>query len=400
MILGFCFILFVFMGFAILRPIRDTLGLHSGQEALRWLFGATFMASIALFVLCSYVASRVSRRRFVDMIFLFFMLCLGVFYALFSVISRDSIAFSPLAWGFYVWVSVCNVASLSTAWSVIVDVFDRRAAARSFGIISAGASLGSIAGVGLVGLLSVRISVESFCLVAIMLLFSALVCKGALLRHAPASKRFYSPIAGGLFGVLKVLITSRQWLLFLLFILLLTGISTFLYMEQARLVSLHFHTQEARIRAFALLDSSVQIASLVCQIFVSGVVLSRVPARIVLLSFGVILAGGFACLVLTHPAFAPFAAVMCLRRVGEYALIKPLRELLFVPLNAEAKYRIKNFFDTIIYRAGDALSAQCEGWLSGFGIELALGVGALMAFIWGVVGYGLGRGELGNHNKT
>lgn len=82
-IFGFCFILFVFMGFAILRPIRDTLGLHSGQEALRWLFGATFMASIALFVLCSYVASCVSRRRFVDMIFLFFMLCLGVFLCAF-----------------------------------------------------------------------------------------------------------------------------------------------------------------------------------------------------------------------------------------------------------------------------------------------------------------------------
>lgn len=54
---------------------------------------------------------------------------------------------------------------------------------------------------------------------------------------------------------------------------------------------------------------------------------------------------------------------MSLRRVGEYALVKPGREMLFVPLDSDSKYKVKNFFDTVVYRGGDAISSQLEGAL-------------------------------------
>ncbi len=77
---------------------------------------------------------------------------------------------------------------------------------------------------------------------------------------------------------------------------------------------------------------------------------------------------------------------MSMRRIGEYSLVKPGREMLFVPLDADSKYKVKNFLDTVVYRGGDALSAQVEGLLASVGIMCVLLIGALLSFIWGICG--------------
>jgi AAA family ATP:ADP antiporter len=93
------------------------------------------------------------------------------------------------------------------------------------------------------------------------------------------------------------------------------------------------------------------------------------------------------------PVFAAFAVVMVARRAGEYALVRPGREMLFTVLPAEDKYKAKNFIDTVVYRGGDALS----GWVKrGLDVlaehpQLAMLIGALIAVAWGLTGGWLGR---------
>ncbi|EAJ1230112.1 hypothetical protein IO421_001180 [Campylobacter fetus] len=48
-----------------------------------------------------------------------------------------------------------------------------------------------------------------------------------------------------------------------------------------------------------------------------------------------------------YPVFGFLVLVMSIRLVGEYALVKPGREMLFVPLNSESKYKVKNFLDSV-----------------------------------------------------
>ena len=88
----------------------------------------------------------------------------------------------------------------------------------------------------------------------------------------------------------------------------------------------------------------------------------------------------------------PFVIVMSLRRVGEYALVKPGREMLFVPLDSDSKYKVKNFFDTVVYRGGDAISSQLEGALIKFGVGVSLLVGTGLSFIWEALGLYLAKG--------
>ncbi|MNN43588.1 hypothetical protein D3C81_1578330 [compost metagenome] len=106
---------------------------------------------------------------------------------------------------------------------------------------------------------------------------------------------------------------------------------------------------------------------------------------------------GFLALALL-PQFAVLAAVMVLRRVGEYAFVRPGREMLFVPLGAQQKYRAKNFIDTVVYRGGDAVSAWLKALLDAIGLGAALValVGAGVALAWSAVGWRLGR----HHEQT
>jgi AAA family ATP:ADP antiporter len=66
--------------------------------------------------------------------------------------------------------------------------------------------------------------------------------------------------------------------------------------------------------------------------------------------------------------------------------------MLFAPLDAESKYKAKNFIDTVVYRGGDALSGWAKSLLDslGHGAWLVALVGAICAAVWGAVGWFLG----------
>ncbi|MNJ69356.1 hypothetical protein D3C77_656970 [compost metagenome] len=110
--------------------------------------------------------------------------------------------------------------------------------------------------------------------------------------------------------------------------------------------------------------------------------LAAVPALVCLGFLGLALA----------PVFAVLAGLMIVRRIGEYAFIRPGREMLFAPLDAESKYKAKNVIDTVVYRGGDVLSAWVKSGLDtlGQGTVLIALVGAGCAALWGVLGWYLG----------
>jgi len=62
-------------------------------------------------------------------------------------------------------------------------------------------------------------------------------------------------------------------------------------------------------------------------------------------------------------------------------------------LDAESKYKAKNFIDAVVYRAGDALSGWAKSLLDllGQGAGPAAMIGACCALLWGYLGWHLGR---------
>ncbi len=392
------FIFLLFASYAILRPLRDALALEGRISDIKWLFLASFVVIFFASFISIWLASYLKRKNYLNIIYLFFSLNLIIIYIAMRLIDSHSEAFVSLARIFYVWVSVFNLFIISSAWSLLTDIFEIDSSKRLFGIITAGASLGAIAGASMVKIFSNM--GENLILLSITFLLLALGVKWILMHLAyqlstnkvEFKARFSksigtkNPLSG-----FALIIRSRFLLAFLVFILLLTSVSTFLYMEQARIVKETFLSREARIAAFGYIDLVVQTASFLIQIFLTARIAKIFGLKWLLGMLGFVIGLGFIGLVFTHPLFLPFVVVMCLRRIGEYAFIKPGREMLFVPLDSDSKYKVKNFFDTVVYRGGDALSVQLEALLARVSILAPLLVGALLSFIWGIFGIYLAK---------
>lgn len=407
--LSFGFIFVLFSSYALLRPMRDALGLEGGKDELKWLFLATFISCIIASLVLMWLSTRVKRRFYADFVFVFFALNLIGFYVAMNAFAEKSVEFVWLARVFYVWVSIFNLFAFSSAWSLIADIFSKEASQRLFGIIAAGASLGSIAGASSVKFLVAYIGASNLVFASVLLLLLGVLLKNLMIKELgkfeskESLARFDKTIgAKNPFVGFALIVKSPYLLALCAFILLLTSVSTFLYMEQARIIREFFPTREARIAAFANIDLIVQVSALVIQIFLTAKIAKFFKLTALLSLLGFVICVGFVVLAFTHPAFMPLAVVMSIRRIGEYALVKPGREMLFVPLSSDEKYKVKSFADTVVYRGGDALSAQLESALASISFRGAgasqnptlpyvLLVGALISLVWGLLGIFLGK---------
>jgi AAA family ATP:ADP antiporter len=177
------------------------------------------------------------------------------------------------------------------------------------------------------------------------------------------------------------------------FVLLLASVTTFLYFEQARLVEQTFPQRVDQTKVFSIIDVIVQSLAILTQLLITGRVAQRLGIVVLLTAVPLIIAGGFLWLAFM-PTFAVLAIVMVVRRAGEYALVRPGREMLFTVVAPEAKYKAKNFLDTVVYRGGDALSAWLKAlvdMLSTMPAIAAVG-GAAIALLWAYTGRALARG--------
>ncbi|ASL25126.1 NTP/NDP exchange transporter [Azotobacter chroococcum] len=394
---GFALFFCLFAGYFMLRPIRESMGVMGGVENLQWLFSATFVVMLAAVPLFAWLNSRVPRAHFIDWVYGFFSLNLLLFAALF-VGAEENVW---LARTFYVWLSVYNLFVVSVAWSLMADVFDGPQARRLFAFIAAGASVGGLTGPALSTLLVAALGQAGLLALSAGLLLAALALKqylmhwraigGAGRAGAPPSENPRRPVPGNPFSGLTRVLRSPYLLGVGAFVILLATVSTFLYFEQARLVAELFPERSEQIRVFGLIDFVVQAGALLSQLFITGRIAERLGVRVLLACVPALMCLGFLALALL-PIFAVLAPLMIVRRIGEYAFVRPGREMLFAPLDAESKYKAKNFIDTVVYRGGDALSGWVKSGLDllGQGAWLAALVGAACAVLWGLLGWRLG----------
>lgn len=396
-LVGFLLFFCLFSGYFMLRPLRESMGIMAGIENLQWLFTATFFVMLVTVPMFAWLSSRVPRLHFIDWVYGFFCLNLLLFTGLFQFAGENI----WLARVFYVWISVYNLFVVSVAWSLMADVFDGRQAKRLFAFIAAGASVGGLAGPAMSALLVGEIGQAGLVLLAGVLLGIALALKSPLMRwreiggagrqDAPPVESTRQPVVGNPFSGFTRVMQSPYLLAIAGFVVLLATVATFLYFEQARLVAERFPDQASQIRVFGIIDFIVQAGALLSQLFITGRIAQKMGVRTLLAIVPMVVCVGFIGLALA-PSFALLAVLMIVRRIGEYAFVRPGREMLFAPLDAESKYKAKGFIDTVVYRGGDAVSGWIKSALDmlGQGALLVALVGAACALLWAALGWQLG----------
>jgi AAA family ATP:ADP antiporter len=202
------------------------------------------------------------------------------------------------------------------------------------------------------------------------------------------------PLGGNPFAGATDVLRSPYLLLIAAFVLLLAAVSTFLYFEQARLVAATFPDPIRQTQVFGLIDTVVQSLAILTQLFFTGRIAERLGVGVLLVAVPLVVAAGFVWLALA-PVFGVFVVVMVVRRAGEYALVRPGREMLYTVVPDVQKYKAKNFIDTVVYRGSDALAGWVKRGLDALAEQpsLALVIGAVIALVWAATGGLLGRWE-------
>jgi ATP:ADP antiporter, AAA family len=94
-------------------------------------------------------------------------------------------------------------------------------------------------------------------------------------------------------------------------------------------------------------------------------------------------------------AFSPvlmiLGGIQIVRRVAEYAVAKPTREMLFTVVDQESKYKAKNVIDTVVYRFGDFSSAWVSAAVLPYGVTGLAVFGVITSVLWFPVAYVLGK---------
>lgn len=402
---SFLYFFALLTGYYVLRPVRDAMG-ALGQ--LQWLFTGTFFAMLLVTPLYGALVSRFPRRVFLPVVYAFFIACLLFFHVAF--LHRES-WIGPV---FFIWVAVFNLFAVSVFWSFMSDIFDNGQAKRLYGAIGAGGTAGALLGPSITTLLVGRIGVANLLLISCALLAVCLVCivrLGPWARTNEARRGVHTgddAMGGSMLGGFALLAKSR----FLQAAALLTffgvGVGTLLYNQQAAIAKAQFAgDDDARVAYYATIDLAINGLTLLLQLFVTRLLLTRFGVAPLLLVPAMVVLAGY-CVLTASPLPLLVAAVQVCTRAGNFGFIQPAKESLFTRVDREMRYKGKQFIDTVVYRGGDLSFVWLHtGLVAGLGFgpsgvfAVGIAIALAMAFgCWRLVKMAetlpAGRSEVGN----
>ena len=364
---------FLLMSLYLLRPVREAMGIAQGADKLPWLMTTTLAVMLVANPLYAALVSRVPRKRFIPAVSHFFAANLLVFAGLF--VWLPSHGGSLLGYVFYVWLSVFNLFVVSVFWSLMADGFTEDQGKRLFAMISMGGTLGAVVGAALTEALtrSAWVETSGLMLMAALGLELAVFCMlklAGIFKLSDAGQGAREPGPDFRAGF-KAIMASRYLQSICLYMLLFTITSTFLYLMQGDIVASSFASRAERTAAFARMDVATNILTLLLQLLVTSRLIRRIGVAGVLMVLPLLTTVGMGALAL-WPGFAVLATVQVLRRGMHYAIDRPAREILYIPLGPEEKYKSKAFIDTFVFRGGDFLGVWAPSFFAALAVPVSL----------------------------
>ena len=413
-VLSALFYFCVLCGYFFLRPVREAMGVSRGMDDLRWLFVGTSIVSLVVVLLFGGVVSRLDRRRFIPIGYLFVIVCLFVFAGLLIVdalsggglIGTDAGTTTSLVVGytFYMWLTTINLFVNSLFWAFMVDLFNVDQGKRMFAFIGIGGTLGALAGGWATNAISgmtesvflppglMLIGAAFFGVsILIMLRLDAVAIASEHSQLTSDSTRPTQPESRREIG-------GTAWSPYLLgiaaYIVLMAISNTLIYFTQAEIISEATDTFSQRVESFALFDMATQLATLITQIFITTHLIKKLGVGLTLTIMPLVTVAGFAVLAL-WPVYGVMIIFAALHRAARYAISRPARETLFSVVPPAEKYKAKPIIDVFLYRGGDVAGAGIEGGLRALvpGVAGLAAASVPLAAGWAVLCIALGRAQ-------
>ena len=343
-------------GYNVLRPItRSKFITALGADNLPYVL---LFAGVLIAVLMqgySRATSLIPRRWAIPSAQLAISAILLVFWFLFG---SDAVWISV---AFYVFGLMLGILLISQFWTLANDIYDSRQARRVFGIIGGGASLGGASGAAITALTVSRIGSDNLLLVSAVAIVACAGIVAVIVRRQPvhgASAAGGEEAGVGGAEAIRLLAQSRH-LQLISVVIGFAAIGAAIVDQQLNMAAESMKGADATdaITGFlAQVSFYLSIVGFVVQVALTSQIHRALGLAVALLILPVGLAGTAALILATGALWAP-AVARVLDTSIRYTIDKTTREVLFLPLPADVKYRAKPFVDVTMDRLAKASGA-------------------------------------------
>jgi ATP/ADP translocase len=393
-LLFFLYFFLITAPFTIVKSVRDASYLDDiGVRHLPWAYATAVLVAAAA-GLHARLQARWERRRLLIGSLAFFGATALLFRALFAL---DWPGITLLYW---LWANVFVVVLTTQFWFLVNDRFDPREAKRLVGFLGSGGILGGICGGLLTGFLAQPGRPEDLLYIAAVLLAAGAAAvavlfrrlerspAGAAVRPAPA------PAAAGFADSYRT-VRGDSYLRALAALAILAGIvSTFIDWQSKAVIDAVPAAKINLASFFGRFNAGLLLLTFVFQIVLTSRFLGRFGLRAGLMVYPLAL---LACSagVAAWPVLGWALAVKGTDKAFSYSIYQSTRELLYIPVAAERKYRAKVFIDMFLNRFSKAIGAGLLLFLflfpGGRDIRAVSAVSAALIALWVALNVRIGR---------
>jgi len=379
----------------ILKTVREALVLSEGGAEAK-AYSSAAQAALLLLIIPAYgrLASKVNRDRLINLVTIFFVSHLVVFY----ILGRAGV---PLGVPFFLWVGIFNLLVIAQFWALANDLYNKDQGTRLLPVVGIGSSLGAWLGSVNARQLFPLFGTYGLMLVAGGLLLASLGVN-RLVNHFPSAFCKVGHPAGekplGREGALRLILNSRYlfWIAMLMVVLNVvntTGefILSKLVVENAdRLIASGAASIENKAEIIGTFYGSffgwVNLVGMLVQLFLVSRIFKYIGVRGALFFLPVIAFASYG-LVTLLPLLGLVRIAKVMENSTDYSIQNTARQALFLPTSREAKYKAKAAIDSFFWRAGDVLAATLVfiGVQFGFGVQHYAAVNMACALIWIVI---------------
>ncbi len=336
----------------IVKPVTRSQFISSlGADNLPWVQFVSGMVIGVLMQAYTKLIAGVPRRWTIPVTQAGMIALLVVFWLLFTQVGSEWVSV-----GFYLYGLVLGILLISQFWTLANDIYDPRQAKRLFGLIGGGASLGGALGAAITATLVEQLGTKSMLLVSAAILAACLLIVVRIIRtneragQSDASKTGEEASVGS--GEALSLLRGSRHLKIIALVITFAAIGAAIIEQQ-----LNMATAEAKGRANT--DSITAVLAWVgvylslIGLFIQVALTSRIH-RLLGIGFALLILpvslGASGLLMLGVGALWTTGLARVLDTSLRYTVDKTTREILFLPLPADVKYRAKPFIDVTVDR--------------------------------------------------
>jgi AAA family ATP:ADP antiporter len=357
--------LFIIGTYWLMRPLKDGLFMDIvGAFYIPYAKMVSVAVLIPLLVLYSKLVDTVEKHKLFYVICSFYVLLfltIAYFIAHPTIGLANHVASPSRIFGWVIYLSIESFGSMLPAlfWSFVASTTETSSAKRGYGIVIAGAQIGSIAGptiatyAEILGMpcLATIVAAGIFVVPFLIMYFVRKFPVATVASDVVGTKKKSSPIEG-----LKLLL-SRPYLIGILGIATLYEIIGTIMDYQMKIVAKETYHSVEKVTAFlGLFGQSANFLALVFAFIGTSFFIRRFGLKVCLVMFPITVAGVIGYVWFSPSLWALFGAMVAIKGLS-YALNNPCKEIMYIPTSKDVKFKAKGWIDAFGGRSSKALGS-------------------------------------------